>query len=189
MTEGIFTILVVCSGNICRSPVAEQLLRDRLSGIAGVQVHSAGTIARPGVPMTDQAIELSQRYGGQPDGHMSRPLTAALIEGADLVLTAERSHRADVARLHPRASRFAFTLTQFARMIDSIEPDALAKITSPQELVAAAAARRGYVQASSPEADDIADPYRRSQSVYDAAGASIDGAVTSIAAAFPRPVS
>ena len=187
MTDGIFTILVVCSGNICRSPVAEQLLRDRLP-TEGVVVHSAGTIARPGMPMTDEAAALSRFYGGEPDHHEAARLTKALVEEADLVLTAERSHRADVVRLHPRASRVTFTLTQFARMVDSIDPADLAKIRTPDELVAAAAARRGYVQASSPEADDIADPYRRAQSVYDAAGVSIDAAVTTIAAAFPATV-
>lgn len=184
MTDGIFRILVVCTGNICRSPVAEQLLRDRLPA-ENVVVHSAGTAARPGMVMTDEAVALSRRYGGEPDGHEATRLTRALVEEADLVLTAERSHRADVVRLHPRASRFTFTLTQFARMVESIDAEDLAKISTPAELVAAAAARRGYVQASTPEADDIADPYRRAQSVYDAAGVSIDAAVSTIAAAFP----
>jgi protein-tyrosine phosphatase len=193
MTDGIFRILIVCSGNICRSPVAEQLLRDRLPK-ENLVVRSAGTVARPGMPMTDEATELSRRYGGEPHAHQATRLTRALVEESDLVLTAERSHRADVVRLHPRASRFTFTLTQFARMVESIDADDLAKFSTPAELVAAAAARRGYVQATSPEADDIADPYRRAQSIYDAAGVSIDAAVATIAAAFtggqrpqPRP--
>lgn len=56
------TVLVVCTGNICRSPLAEALLRTRFAG-SGLRVHSAGTHALPGVPMTDPAQQVARARG------------------------------------------------------------------------------------------------------------------------------
>ncbi|MFF2371033.1 low molecular weight phosphatase family protein [Agromyces sp. NPDC058110] len=112
-------VLVVCTGNICRSPVAEQVLTARLHavGLDGVQVSSAGTGALVGSPMTPEAAALSVRYGADPSGHLARQLTASLVQDADLVLTATRQHRARVAELVPRAARRAFTLREFSRVL------------------------------------------------------------------------
>ncbi|TFC01334.1 MULTISPECIES: low molecular weight phosphatase family protein [Cryobacterium] len=119
--EPPFSILVVCTGNICRSPLAEQLLTTRLtnSGIP-VRVTSAGTYAMVGKGMPDEAAALSVRYGGDPRAHVSRQLTARLVADADLVVTADREHRGEVVSLHPRAARYAFTLNQLARLIDGL---------------------------------------------------------------------
>ncbi|MDY7557708.1 hypothetical protein [Cryobacterium sp. 10C3] len=95
--EPPFSILVVCTGNICRSPLAEQLLTTRLTN-AGIPVlvTSAGTYAMVGKGMPDEAAALSVRYGGDPRAHVSRQLTARLVADADLVVTADREHRGEV---------------------------------------------------------------------------------------------
>src|SRR3954465_9921582 len=107
MTDEGFSVLLVCSGNICRSPIAEQALRARADG--AVLFSSAGTIARDGSPMTEEAALLSRRLGGDPSGHLSRRLTRAMIQEAGLVLTAAREHRARVVEAFPRASGYTFT--------------------------------------------------------------------------------
>lgn len=183
-----FVILSVCTGNICRSPLAEQLLATRLQEIGiNALVHSAGTAAMVGYPMPDPAAELSTRYGGEPSAHRAQQLDEHAINGADLVLTAAREHRADVVLRSPRALPYTFTLRQFARIASALSDDDLAAIHTPRELVATVAAQRGFVPPpENPSDDDVVDPYRQSQDIYDASGEAIDLAVSAIVAVFAR---
>jgi len=184
---GPFTILTVCSGNLCRSAIAEQLLRARLNG-QDFRIISAGSVANPGQPMPEEAAEMSRRYGGAPDGHRAAPLTAAVVEQAQLVLGAAREHRAAAVSLLPRASRHAFTLTEFARLSRALlqddelgGPDRVAGMT-PAERVRAIAAFRGSVRPDAPDADDIEDPYRRPLAVYERSAEQVDAAVSDVVA-------
>jgi protein-tyrosine phosphatase len=186
--DGPFTILVVCTGNICRSPLAAQLLETRLSeaGIEAV-VHSAGTGALVDRSMTEQAAELSARYRAASADHRARQLTTPMVREADLVLTAARTHRAEVVSELPRAARYTFTLNQFARIAESLTPEEVAAATSPLDLVDAVAVNRGLAPPpETPDDDDIVDPFRQSQEVYDVAGAAIDRAVSAIVDALAR---
>ena len=192
-----FSVLMVCTGNICRSPLAEQLLIAALEP-AGIplRVTSAGTRALVGQPMTPEAAQLSRVHGGDPDRHVARQLTRELVEGADLILTATRDHRGEVVSLSPVASRLTFTLRQFARItaagVAEVEPPE-AGVTEPgvrpalQAYVAAVAASRGF--APPPERatdDDVEDPYRQSKQVYRRAARAIDEAVRTIGAGLAR---
>lgn len=172
-------VLFVCSGNLCRSPLGAQVLTARLGRDApAFTVESAGTIARDGDPMDHAAAAESARLGGDPSRHRSRYLTAAVATDADLVLTAERSHRAAVVSLAPRMAKRAFTITQFARVLDALEPHDLARVTSPGELVDLVARLRGTVpQPTDPAADDVDDPYRRSAATNRRVADEIDAAL------------
>ncbi|KQO95419.1 arsenate reductase/protein-tyrosine-phosphatase family protein [Leifsonia sp. Leaf264] len=182
-------ILVVCTGNICRSPLAERVLQSRLdaAGIPAV-VTSAGTSAMTGDAMTPQAAELAARYGASAAGHAARDLTASLVAESDLVLTATRAHRAATVTLHPRATRYTFTLREFARLADGAraEGDLTAEDrASLPALIAGIAAHRGYFPPlADPADDDIVDPYRMPQEVYDEAGEAIDAATAVVASVF-----
>lgn len=181
-----FTVLVVCTGNICRSPIGQQLLRARFADAGAsdaFQVLSAGTLGARGQAMPDEAQQMSRRYGGRPDGHLSTPLSEKLVSRSQLVLTATRDHRAAVASLVPRASRYAFTLNQFARLAASVERAELDAIPDPLDRVAAIAARRGFAPPAHPDDDDIDDPYLEPIEVYERVAAQIDAATRVIAAA------
>lgn len=183
---GAATILVVCSGNICRSPLAQQLLCARLADVAhAVRIVSAGTIADDGVAMDAPAAALSRQHGGRPEAHRSRLLTEREILGAQLVLTAARSHRAAVVSLVPRASRYTFTLRQFAGLLQQIDDEELAGLHRLEALVESAAALRGFTipaPGARPQDDDIEDPYRQPADVYERVGVQIDRVATSISA-------
>ncbi|TAM70194.1 MAG: low molecular weight phosphatase family protein [Microbacteriaceae bacterium] len=180
-------MLTVCSGNICRSPIAQQLLRAQLAdATTPFAVFSAGTIASAGHRMTDEAAAMSRRFGGRPDGHRSTPLSERLVTRAQLVLTATRAHRAAVASLVPRASRCVFTLNQFARLAASADPASLTRLTAPDRLLAIAA-RRGFESPLTPEDDDIDDPYLRSLATYERVATEISTAVSVVVRALAPP--
>ncbi|MDQ7794186.1 MAG: low molecular weight protein arginine phosphatase [bacterium] len=105
-------ILVVCSGNTCRSPMAAALLATRLG--AGRQILAAGTAAVPGSGASALAIQVMGERGLDLGGHRARILSRDLVEQADLVLTMTRAHRQAVLDLVPGAADRTFTLREYA---------------------------------------------------------------------------
>ena len=84
-------ILVLCTGNICRSPIAEAVLRERLAA-PEVMVSSAGTSALVGYPADPLALEVSKHFGFDLSLHSGRQATTPLLLAADLVLVMTRAH-------------------------------------------------------------------------------------------------
>ncbi|TDJ54951.1 MAG: low molecular weight protein arginine phosphatase [Gemmatimonadetes bacterium] len=93
-------ILLVCTGNICRSPMAEALLGTMLApGNPEVTVGSAGTGAWDGTPASEGAYLVSLEHGLDLSSHVARLLTRDLVEEASLILTMARHHRSRVEEL------------------------------------------------------------------------------------------
>jgi protein-tyrosine phosphatase len=89
-----FPILVICTGNLCRSPFGEHLLRRRLAelGLHGIAVASAGIGAVPGTACPANVLEAARGWGLDLSGHRSRRVRPGDMEEARLVLTMERYH-------------------------------------------------------------------------------------------------
>lgn len=94
---------MVCVGNVCRSPMAEALLRARLAGRDGVVVASAGIAALVDRPADPTAQELMRERGLDLSGHRARQLTPALATAFELVLVMEDGHRREVEAMAPAA--------------------------------------------------------------------------------------
>lgn len=100
-------ILVVCVGNICRSPMAEYALRSRLGGVA---VASAGLDALEGYAADPDAVRVSAEHGLDITAHRARRVNMALVNEAELILTMEAIHRRELMRRYPTSQGKVFRL-------------------------------------------------------------------------------
>ena len=167
-------MLFVCTANICRSPYLELTARALAGDGSDVEFSSAGTHGFDAQPMNEPMV--ATLAAARPSGFASRRLTREILADADLVLTAEATHR----DLHPGGVPPALP-QGLHRRASSLPTIAEHPDLTGRELVAAAAARR---TAARPE-HDIADPYRRGES---AALAAADTMTSMLSVIVPRLV-
>ncbi len=189
-----FTVLHVCMGNICRSPMAERLLtravHDRAAGRADglLRSVSAGTGGwHEGEEMNPPAARQVHARRGSADGFAARKLRGDFIDEADLVLTATSDQYDYVVALRPDAADRTFVLGEFGRLLAGIDAEALPKAEATPDqvyargvaIVAAVAARRG--SESAPTADDLDDPWGRGDQTFIRIGDEIEDTVVPFA--------
>ncbi len=116
-----FTVVLVCTGNLCRSPMAEGILNDlildetsRKRVAPPIDVFSAGTHAVDGQPASRHAVTVAGEHGISLRFHRSRRLTADLVRHADLVLAMDRGHVDAIRRICPDAGHVS-TVKEYGR--------------------------------------------------------------------------
>lgn len=186
-------ILTVCTGNICRSPLAELLLRVHLNE-ANVSVRSAGTMGFDSAPMTPEAQQLAVQLGVPAEmaaHHRSRYLTERDLASPDLIIALSREHRRRIVELAPARLRATFTAREFSRLAESLSDEAVRVAADAaghdpaarlRAATAAVAGQRGMAAPPvDPAADDVIDPYRRSWQTYEKSGAELEPAISQVA--------
>lgn len=178
------SILTVCTGNICRSPMAEVILRAHLDDL-DVRIHSAGAQALVGHEMPEPARALAVEAGARAEdaaAHRAQFLAEPLLLETDLVLTMTKAHRSHAVTMMPSTVRRTFTVREFARLASAVSDDEIRAAadsagSDPRERLVAVlrelTAQRRYAADRSHSADraadagdDVVDPYRRSAEVY-----------------------
>ncbi len=182
-----FSVLLVCTANQCRSPLAEHLFRAELAvRDLSWSVTSAGLQARPGQAMHPSAARILERRGIDTSGWTSQRLVPEAVARADLILTATEAHRGAVAQLSPGAMPRTFTLLQFAHLIRSSRTMGTAGTTDlGRSLIARAGSARGSLQPLPPASGDLADPMGYSFSRFRKCAATIERALLDVLADHP----
>jgi protein-tyrosine phosphatase len=177
-----FRIVMVCTANICRSPMAEAMVRHTLraagSDAASVAVESAGVYGHEGSPMAPGSVAALKALGIEDDGHRGRLLTPAIVGRGDLVLTMEESHRDAILSGTPQARDTTFTLREFARLVGGEMPAEIGIVPRARALTGIAGRRRSMLPW--PGVDDVPDPYGGPEAGYHACAALLLGEVRTL---------
>jgi protein-tyrosine phosphatase len=113
----IKSILYVCTGNVFRSPVAEQMTKKLLED-SNIKVESAGILEYKGPRLRDEVLELARRYGFDLSAHKPRQVNAVLVDGADLILVFENGQVGELVEHFPNAKRKTHTIKNYAGFFD-----------------------------------------------------------------------
>lgn len=184
-----FTVLLVCTGNICRSAFAQQLGRAYLDQVLGedagpIRLVSAGTHAVVGSAMHPVSALVLRGYGVEAGDFRAQQLRDTHATQADLILTMTRAHRREVLHLAPRHLARTFILREAAALLDVVGDDAPAADGGFGDR--ARALVRAMADARSKRADaggdDVPDPIGRTASVHEEAGELIVDALLPILA-------
>jgi protein-tyrosine phosphatase len=175
-----FRILMVCTGNICRSPMAERLLQAELDQRfpGEFRVESAGTGALVGSPIDPPVAQYIRELGASPDSFSARQLAPNILANKDLVLALTREHRSKIVEMSPAVLQRVFTVRQFSHLLDDVEPDSALRGASRWRAAVPMALRaRSKGSATTPEAADVVDPYRRGNATYERMRAELAPAI------------
>ena len=160
-----FRLVVLCTGNRFRSPLAEVLLRDLTDGLP-VDVTSGGTLRLSPTPAMPEAIEAATAMQLDLSPHLCRHMSEAGLADADLVVGFERMHVATAVVDGGAAAERTFTMPELVGLLREVEPRETDPVARAREAVALANQARSGRPPQSLDANELEDPYGRSAKVY-----------------------
>jgi protein-tyrosine phosphatase len=180
-------IAFICTGNICRSPMGEGMLRARLAEVAPHLVVGSAGLLFDGRPAEPEAVKVMAKRGVDIESHQAQRISAGLLGEAALILGMERHHVREVAVLDPALWPRTYTLPEFSALAAEAGPRSPHQsLREWVELVGAMRSAADY--AYDDPASEIADPYGGSARAYRVAASTIERHLDALVAlAWPTP--
>ncbi|WP_368498763.1 hypothetical protein [Herbiconiux sp. A18JL235] len=177
--EGPPLVLFVCTGNICRSPLAEKLVATRLDeagSLPQLLTSSAGLHAVVGSSMDTMPALIAQRHGADP-AHVARQIDSSIADSASLILTMTVAQLNELVVEYPSTMKRAFTFAEFVEILEQL-PDSVPPVDEESgrslfDVAIDAFNNRSLIPRDSKR--DIDDPYRRSIETHERVGSEIAG--------------
>jgi protein-tyrosine phosphatase len=186
-------MLVVCTGNVCRSPIAEGVLRSLFEGRLGGRapaVESAGTAGWEGSRADPGSVRAAADLGVDISGHLGRRLTERLLEESALVIAMAAEHRDLVRRRVPDVRDRTFTLKELVRLLEALPSPSSDR--DPQDTLALRVAEADALRRSGFEGnrwdEDVVDPLGMPLEVFQAVAIEIEAWSERLADAMFGPV-
>lgn len=183
MRNHAFSVVIVCTGNIIRSPYAASLLQARSEMVlpGRVVVASAGTEAREGRPVEARTLDSLARHGIDVPTTRSTRLRTRTLTQSDLVLGASVEHVTYAMTMSPSILHRTFTLTGLAAILKDMPTDFVREAGNPVESMRAIIRRAAFHRSLGMGAKDIMDPYGQSDAVHAVMVDQVEGAVAGVA--------
>ena len=181
-----YRVLMVCTGNICRSAYAEHVLQDGLDAAAPgeFEIGSAGTLGLPRRPVEPPLDGYLAERGIDSSDFESRRISRGLLDMADAVVVLSGEHRDELLRMSPAALKRTFTLNEMAAAARGLDPEELERLRGRPlrerwaGLLNAAAAAGPRLRRLG--GADIEDPFRQKDAVFERVAGEIDEALEAL---------
>ena len=118
MGDKIMKIMFICTGNICRSAMAEGMLKQKLkqNNIKNIEVYSCGIYAETGDYATYNSIEVAKDYGADIKNHKATNIRDSRINEMDIILCATNSHKQNILYMYPNLKDKVYTMKEYAKI-------------------------------------------------------------------------
>lgn len=158
-------IMFVCTGNVCRSPMGELMMKRYLAG-SSIVVSSAGVKGLKSHPIHQSSAKLMTSVGIDSSAFRSRPLTADMAQDSDLILCFEKEQRRDIVSMAPMAVNYTFLVTEFANMCLYSAQQQLVKGRTLEERLQSVIDAASFIRPMIPAPRDVDDPMGKSFDVF-----------------------
>ena len=174
ISYGLYVILFVCTGNTCRSAMAEAFLKDKLMKTSSeIEVLSAGTNVKSNSSATEEAIKVMENFEIDLSDHVTHLLSKGTIEKAGLIIAMTRPHELSISKIQQKARSRTFLAGEIVRLGSQVSK--LGELPSFSSWVEELHSARGGHMTSGRAGDEVLDPFDKPLEEYEKVAMRLNG--------------